>query len=498
MFEAAELGRKVSKADYKAREPDLHTQLLDAQRLLRAANIPVIVIVSGVEGAGKGRIVSRLNQWLDARGIRTDAFWDQSDEEQDRPPFWRFWRALPPRGSIGILFGSWYTRPIIDRVFEREDDAGLDRSLGRIARFERMLSDDGALIVKFWFHLSKPEQRRRMKRDLKEGHKTLSTALAKKFSRHYDRFAAISERAIRATDSGQCPWYIIESSNGRYRDLTAGATLLEAIRARLAGPATQTAADEVRQAQPCVPATPDAAATILDRVELSQRMTDADYHARLDQAQARLGTLSWAARQKRRNVVAVFEGWDAGGKGGAIRRVTAAMDARLYRVISVAAPTDEEKAQHYLWRFWRHVPRAGYVTIYDRSWYGRVLVERVEGFAQADEWMRAFREINEFEEQLVEHGAILLKFWLHMSKEEQLRRFQEREKTPWKLHKITDEDWRNRERWDEYKGAVNEMVTRTSTEFAPWTLVPGDDKKVARVAVLETFCERIEAALEDG
>jgi polyphosphate:AMP phosphotransferase len=496
MFEAAELGRKVSKKDYKRHEPDLHTRLLDIQREAAAANLAVIVVVSGVEGAGKGSVVSLLNQWFDARGVRTAAFWDSSDEEEDRPHFWRFWRALPPRGTIGILFGSWYTRPIIDHVFERTDLGSLDRELGRIGRLERMLSDDGALLVKFWFHLSKKEQARRLRRDVKEGRKSLSHDLAKRFAKHFDRFAAVSEHAIRATDSGQCPWHIVEATDARYRNLTVGATLLQAIRGRLdlGATATEPAAIE-REPAPAI--APHSNLTVLDAVDLSQQLGDRQYHQRLEAAQAELQSLAWDARRKRRNVVAVFEGWDAGGKGGAIRRVTAAMDARLYRVISVAAPTDEEKAQHYLWRFWRHVPRAGYVTIYDRSWYGRVLVERVEGFASRADWMRAYREINEFEEQLAHHGAILLKFWLHISKDEQLRRFKEREATPWKHHKITDEDWRNREKWDSYTHAVNDMVTRTSTAAAPWTLVAGDDKRFARVQVIETFCERIRHALRD-
>ena len=495
MFEAAELGRRVAKKEYKKREPELHTQLLAIQREVVEANLPVIVVVSGVEGAGKGSVVSLLNQWFDTRGIRTAAFWDESDEELDRPHFWRFWRALPPRGTIGILFGSWYTRPIIDHVFERSDLGTLDRELARIARFERMLSDDGALLIKFWFHLSKKEQKKRLKRDIKEGRKSLSQDIAKRFAKHYDRFEAVSEHAIRATDSGQCPWYIVEATNAHYRNLTVGATLLQAIRSRLdldASVATEPA--EIHRT-PTEPMTADATVTVLDKVDLTESLDDDDYDRRLGEAQARLQALSWEARRKRRNVVAVFEGWDAGGKGGAIRRVTAAIDARLYRVISVAAPSDEEKAHHYLWRFWRHVPRAGYVTIYDRSWYGRVLVERVEGFAREHEWMRAYREINEFEEQLAHHGAVVLKFWLHISKDEQLRRFKEREATPWKFYKITDEDWRNRERWDDYKRAVNDMVTHTSTACAPWTLIAGDDKKFARVQVLETFCDRIAGAL---
>jgi len=496
MFEAAELGRKVSKKDYKEQEPALHTELLAAQRELRSRGLPVIVIVSGVEGAGKGAVVNRLNQWLDARGVITTAFWDPSDEEQDRPRYWRFWRALPPRGSVGVLFGSWYSSPIIDHVFGRSDTAALDRELARIHVFENMLSDDGALIVKFWFHLSKKEQRKRLREDLEEGRKSLTTSLVKKYSKHYDRFAAVSERAIRTTDSGRSPWYIVEAADARYRDLTTGSTLLAAIRARLAAPEAAAPQPDPGGREPCAPATPEATVTILDQVDLTATLPRRTYREHLARAQDRLRSLSWSARQTKRNTMAVFEGWDAAGKGGAIRRVTAAIDARLLRVISVAAPSDEERAHHYLWRFWRHVPRAGYVTLYDRSWYGRVLVERVEGFARPDEWLRGYREINDFEEQLVEHGVILLKFWLHLSPEEQLRRFEERTRTPWKAHKITDEDWRNREKWGRYEQAVNDMVTRTSTEYAPWTLVAGDDKKWARVQVLETFCEAIERALD--
>jgi polyphosphate kinase 2 (PPK2 family) len=211
--------------------------------------------------------------------------------------------------------------------------------------------------------------------------------------------------------------------------------------------------------------------------------------------QGKLHRLTWAAHQKKRSSVFVFEGWDAAGKGGCIRRITQAMDARLYQVISTAAPTDEERAHHYLWRFWRHIPRAGLVTVYDRSWYGRVLVERVENFAKESEWKRAYLEINSFEEQLVNHGTIMLKFWIHISPEEQLRRFKEREVIAYKQHKITDEDWRNRDKWEAYTLAVNDMVARTSTTLAPWVLVSGEDKGFGRIEVLKTVCNRLEEAL---
>ncbi len=489
MFEAAEVGRRIGKKLYKEQEPGLHTALLDAQRRLRDAPFPVIVILSGVEGAGKGEVVNLLNKWLDNRGIRTHAFWDETDEEHQRPRYWRFWRALPPRGTVGIMFGSWYTQPIVDCVFGRLDADAYEHALHRIVEFEQLLVDDGALIVKFWFHLTEQEQHKRLKKEF--GVK--GSPLLKKFARHYDRFVEVSERAVRVTDTGPSPWYVIEADDRRYRDLTVGRTLLAALERRLAqGGHAHPAPDKPPAPEPL---SKDSALTVLDQVDLKRTLTAREYDAQLARQQRRLYKLAWKARQQARNTVVVFEGWDAAGKGGAIRRVTAAMDARLYRVISVAAPTDEEKAQHYLWRFWRHVPRAGYATIYDRSWYGRVLVERVEGFARDREWRRAYQEINDFEEQLVEHGVVLVKFWIHISADEQLRRFREREAVQWKQHKITAEDWRNRARRDDYEAAVNDMVARTSTSHAPWTLVAGDDKRVARVEVLRTVCQRLRAAL---
>jgi polyphosphate kinase 2 (PPK2 family) len=236
-------------------------------------------------------------------------------------------------------------------------------------------------------------------------------------------------------------------------------------------------------------------ASILDHLDVSGKLTEAEYARQLEKQQSALTKLAWAAREKNVSTVMVFEGWDAAGKGSAIRRVTQAMDPRLYRVVGIAAPTDEERAQHYLWRFWRHLPRAGFTTIFDRSWYGRVLVERVEKFARTDEWNRAYHEINGFEEQLVEHGVVVDKFWLHITPQEQLRRFKERQTVDYKRYKITDEDWRNRKQWDDYKRAVDEMVARCSTEYAPWTLVAANDKRSARVQILKTVVERLSAAL---
>jgi len=494
MFEAAELGRKVPKSVFAAEEPALQMALLQAQRRLEDADFPVIIVVSGVEGSGKGEVINRLNKWLDTRGLQTHAFWDTTEEEAQRPPYWRYWRRLPPSGSVGIMLGSWYTQPIVDRAFDRIDDAELDRELRRIEEFERLLTDDGALLIKFWFHLSRRDQKKRLRRDVKEGR--MSPPLLKKFAKRYDRFASHCERALRMTDTGGCPWYIIESADRRYRDLTVGKTLLQSINERLEqdpAPRRPRGGNET----PPIPI-PEASVTVLDRVDLDASLSKEQYDETLDKYQRQLNNLAWTAHKQQRHVVAVFEGWDAAGKGGAIRRVTQAVDGRLYRTISIAAPTDEERAHHYLWRFWRQLPRAGRMTIYDRSWYGRVLVERVEGFASPPEWQRAYQEINDFEEQLVDHGVVLMKFWLHISFDEQLRRFREREQVEHKRHKLTEEDWRNREKWSEYEAAVNDMVARTSTEYAPWTLVAGNDKKFARVQVLETFCQRLSTALGEG
>lgn len=496
MFEATKVGRSVSKQDFKKQQETLRTELLAAQRELRAAGVPLVVIISGIEAAGKGEVVNRLNEWLDTRGIQTFAFWDLTDEERERPRFWRFWRSLPARGDIAILFGGWYQEPIEQRLQELCSEAELDAELNRIVDFERMLTQDGTLIVKFWFHMSEEDQRSRLKELSRDDRSRWKMAPDKsRFSEHYAAFEQVAERVIMHTDRGSSPWYLIEAGNRRYRDLTVGKTLLHAMRARLAEPQTEEPALAI--GSPELPSGEQAQITLLDQLDLSLALDRDDYKSELKRLQSELNELAWTAYNRKRSTVLVFEGVDAAGKGGTIRRITHAIDARLYRAIPIAAPSDEEKAHHYLWRFWRHIPRAGYITLYDRSWYGRVLVERVEGLARLSEWRRAYSEINRFEEQLVDSGIILLKFWLHISQDEQLARFRDRENVPYKRYKITEEDWRNREKWPQYKEAVNEMVVRTSTRHAPWILVEGNDKPYARIKVLRTICDALTEALQD-
>jgi polyphosphate:AMP phosphotransferase len=379
---------------------------------------------------------------------------------------------------------------LLGRVHRRVKAAEFDEQLNRVAAFEKTLADDGALILKFWMHLGKSAQKKRLQK--LERDPLTRWRVSKRQWRHwrmYESFIAAAERIIQLTSTGDAPWTIVEGADERYRSLTVGTLVRDAIRQRLSESAARSRPRANGPKERSVVRT-----TVLARLDMSLKVDRADFRNELEKRQGRLNVLHRKARDNGITAILVFEGWDAAGKGGAIRRVTAALDAPSYRVFPIAAPNDEERAHHYLWRFWRQMPGRGGLAIFDRSWYGRVLVERVEGFASPNEWRRAYSEINQFEEQLVDHGIVLVKYWLHITPSEQLRRFNERRRSPFKEWKLTDEDWRNRKKWDAYAKAVNEMVARTSTRMAPWTLVEANDKCYARLKVIATLYERLRAA----
>ncbi len=491
MFESAEIGHAIDKDTYDAEVPVLREALLEAQyELQQQARFPVIVLINGIEGAGKGETVKLLNEWMDPRLIQVETFDQQTDEELARPPAWRYWRRLPPKGRMGIFFGNWYSQMLQGRVHGNFKDPVLDQAIEGAERLERMLCDEGALIFKFWFHLSKQQMKARLK-TLKDDplHSWRLSPLDWQQSKTYDKFVRYGERVLRRTSRDYAPWYVVEGFDEHYRSLTVGRILLEGMQAALANkhrPARQP------HAAPLVSSLDNLG--LLDSLDMSQSLDKERYKEQLATEQARLAGLMRDKRMRKHALVAVFEGNDAAGKGGAIRRVAGALDPRQYRIVPIAAPTEEERAQPYLWRFWRHIPGRGMFTLFDRSWYGRVLVERVEGFCSEADWLRAYGEINDFEEQLTRAGVVLVKFWLAIDKDTQLQRFKEREQTAFKRFKITEDDWRNREKWDRYSDAVGDMVDRTSSEIAPWTLVEANDKRFARVKVLRTLNDALEAA----
>jgi polyphosphate:AMP phosphotransferase len=486
--------QRLSKKVYEARVADLRAALVHMQVQLKGAPFPVLLVVAGEEASGKGEVVNSLNAWLDPRGVETFAFHVPTDEERERPPMWRYWRSLPPHGRMGIYAGSWYTEALREDPRSPRELGDFDHALRRISHFERLLAANGALIVKCWLHLSKERQRDRL-RELEDDPRTAWRVSPQDWRSHrdYDRLSRLSERLRRATGRPGAPWQVIDAGNARERNLTVGHYVLSRFRAHFRTHGEAASSSKPRRSVPVRP----AGLRRLQSISLNQKLSAEGYEEKRDKWLGRLNHLVRTAGERRRSIVWVFEGWDAAGKGGAIRRLTDAIDARDYRVIPVSKPTDEEKAHHYLWRFWRHVPRAGMVTIYDRSWYGRVLVERLEGFARDEEWRRAFAEINDFEAQLTEHGIVVLKFWLHISKEEQLRRFRDREQTEYKRHKINEEDWRNRRKWKAYEVAVGDMLALTSPRGAPWHLVPANNKRYARLEIIKESCKQIAAALAE-
>ena len=387
---------------------------------------------------------------------------------------------------------AWYNESMLAHVQGKIDADQVNTRVQAIREHEQMLTDEGFVLLKFWIHLSKAAQKQRLQ-ELEHDPTTAWRVTREdwKTYRIYNKAHELWESLLRETSTGAAPWHVVEGTDGRYRYLTVGKILLDALRTTLAPrPATPKHA-----ITPPAPSVIDNVKLIRD-LDLLKKLPVKDYDRALEKHQGKLATLTRHKRFAKRSLILVFEGVDAAGKGGAIRRVTGALDARQYVTVPVAAPTEEERAFPYLWRFWRNVPRYGGITIFDRSWYGRVLVERVEGYCSVYDWMRAYDEINQFEEQLTRGDAVVVKFWLQISKAEQLRRFKARERSPFKQFKITADDWRNRKKWNAYEQAVCDMVDRTSTEIAPWTLVEAEDKYYARIKILNTITDRVKQAFD--
>lgn len=495
MFEKIELNKNLSKSEYKEVETTYESRIGAIQRQLKEKNIPVIVVFEGWDAAGKGSLINQMILPMDPRGFSVHTIGDPQCDELRRPYLQRFWMKIPKRGGLAVFDKSWYHRTFEERINKSIDSSKLAEAYGEIRAFERQLTDDGYVIIKLFIHISKEEQKKRFNK--LESNKATSWRVTKKDwkqNKNYDEYLEAVEETIRETDNEYAPWTIIEGTNRRFAAAKMYLTVLKVLENRLKlaeASKGEAASNNEKNIYPMA----EMNSSILKSVDLTLSLKKENYKKQLKEKQKRISELGYEIYRRKIPVVLAYEGWDAAGKGGNIKRLTKRLDPRGYEVIPVAAPNEYEMGHHYLWRFWKEMPKTGHIAIFDRSWYGRVLVERVEGLCSRDAWKRAFKEINEMEENLANAGTVIRKFWLEIDKEEQLRRFEERQKDPLKSWKITDDDWRNREKWDAYSEAVDEMLFRTSTSFAPWVIIESTDKYYARIKVLDEVIKAIESKL---
>lgn len=491
MLEKVDLLKKIDKEKYRGIIPEMELKLGEIQRKLKELKIPVMILFEGWDGSGKSTLINELILPLDPRGFKVYGINPPNEEESLRPFLWRFWTKTPSKGRIAVFDTSWYGATLYERVNGNIKDSKWKQNFNEIKSFERQLSDDGYVIIKFFLQISKKEQKKRFEA-IQEDSATSWKVTDEDWKRHkqYGKYQTVIEEMIEKTDTDFAPWTIVEAHDKRFAVVKVFTTVIEALEKKIKG-----FVDKQVKVKNKVNELKELNTSILDGIDLTKDISEKEYKDKLEKYQTRIREIEHEMYVKRKPLVILYEGWDAAGKGGNIRRLTKNMDPRGYEVVPIAAPNDVEKSHHYLWRFWNAIPKAGHITIFDRTWYGRVLVERVEGFCSEDEWRRAYKEINEMEEHLVNSGSVLVKFWLHIDKDEQLRRFEERQELTYKQWKITDEDWRNREQWDKYKEAVDEMLFRTSTTMAPWTVVESNSKYFARVKTLKTVIDAMEKNL---
>ncbi len=491
MLETVDLKQELKKEEFKAVMTGLEPRLIALQRRAIEMEIPVIVVFEGWEAAGKATLINRLLLSLDPRHFSVYSTNSPTEDDMRRPFLWRFWVRTPEKGRMAIFDRSWYTRVLMERVKDLAGPEDVEDAFDDISSFERQLTDHGNVLVKLFLHISKKEQRRRFE-NLEKNPDTAWRVTKDDWVHHrrYNDYRAAAEEMLARTDTESARWHVLPANDWNFAAAHVFDAVIAAIEDKVREVGDTGSLSRLVTGPP--PDLPDVRRVRLDAVDLSATVTDEEYDKKLKKHQKRLRELEKTIYTKELPVIVVFEGWDASGKGGNIKRLTQNLDPRIYDVVPIGAPTEHEKMHHYLRRFWKRIPRAGRIGIFDRSWYGRVLVERVEGLCAENEWKHAYREINEFEDQLLESGAILVKFWLHIDKETQLRRFEERMRIPYKRWKIGDEDWRNREKWDLYAAAVEEMLARTSTTCAPWTIVESNDKHSARLKTLKTVIRAIE------
>jgi len=458
-------------------------QLSELQRELRAREIPVVIVVEGWGTSGKGQLINNFILPLDPRGFAVYTIKDESEEERRYPFLRRFVTKMPEKGRIAIFDRSWYRRVLNDHIDKKVSKDKFKDDISEINAFEKLLTDDGTLLIKIFLQIEKSEQTKRIKALLSKNETRWRVSSEDiKHNKQYSKYSELSARIIEKTGK----WSIIDANDLSNATIDIFKALVFSMSECLK---TKNDAD-------ILPKLPEKPATkFLENVNLNLDIEKKEYQDKLEHYQTRLERLHNILYLNKIPLIIVFEGWDAAGKGGAIKRLTTALDPRGYQVFSTPAPTPVEKAHHYLWRFWNNIPKTGHISIFDRSWYGRVMVEPVEGFCSQKEYSRAFSEMNHMENHIYNSGGIIIKFFIHISKEEQLKRFNERKEDPQKSWKLTDEDFRNREKWDIYVSAIEKMLEKTNTNYAPWHVIAGDSKKYARIEILRIITEKLEKEL---
>ena len=494
MLEKLDLTKKMDKEEYKEKMEVLEVRIGKLQRECKELGIPVMIAFEGYGASGKGVQIGKLIQALDPRGFEVYAVKTETEEERMHPFMWRFWTKMPANGRIAIYDSSWYRKVLVDRFDKRTKKKELPAAYDSICSFEKQLTDGGMVLIKIFLAIDKKEQKKRFRKlmDAEDTAWRVSEGDLKR-NKEFEKYEQMNEEMLVRTDTDYAPWNIVEATDRRFATAKIYSIIIETLSKKIK---EVQKAKESAEREPLEKTKGTLVDNILAQADLTKTVTREEYKERIEKLQDKIEKLHGELYRRRIPVVLGFEGWDAGGKGGAVKRLTAKMDPRGFVVHPTASPNDIERAHHYLWRFWTAMPKAGHVAIFDRTWYGRVMVERIEGFCTKDEWQRAYKEINDMERDLTNAGAIVLKFWMQIDKDEQERRFKARQENPEKQWKITDEDWRNREKWDQYEVAVNEMLMKTSTTSAPWIVVEGNCKYYARIRVLESVIEAIEERLK--
>lgn len=458
------------------------------QMLIKEHKLPVVALFEGWGAAGKGSVLGKVILNIDPRFFKVFPMDIPTEEEKRKPFLYRYFVKIPEAGKFCFLESGWMDEITRECLYGRWKEKEYKKRIDSVKRFERQLTDNGYLVMKFFFHISQKEQQKRL-HGLQEDENTswrVSDADLWQ-NQHYDKCLKVYSQYLDDTNVSTSPWYIVDAKSKKWAQLQVLETLVSGI---------DTALKNRSIAVPLLQNVfPMEKMPKLSEISLDKALTQEEYKKELGVLQDRLRELHNELYRKKIPVVIAYEGWDAAGKGGNIKRITGALDPRGYEVHPIASPEPHEKARHYLWRFWNRLPKTGHVAIFDRTWYGRVMVERLEGFCSENDWQRAYNEINEFEKELSDWGAVILKFWVQIDKDVQLKRFTDRQNTPEKQWKITEEDWRNREKWDYYEVAINEMMKKTSTAYAPWHVLESNDKKYARIKALRIVIEEIEKAL---